>query len=59
MNEVFAKCVNFSRKIRTEGSTSRPEVADIKTDLKASRVGGCGLGVTRTLVDLRLLSWCS
>jgi hypothetical protein len=45
MNEVFAKCVNFGRKIGIEGTTSHREIAVIKTDLKAKRVGECGLGV--------------
>ena len=45
MNEVFAKCVNFCRKIGIEGATSHTEVAVIKTDLKANRVGDFDLGV--------------
>ena len=45
MNEVFANCVNFGRKIGIEGTTSHTEVAVIKTELKANGVGECGLGV--------------
>ena len=45
MNEVFAKCVNFVCKIGIEGTTSHTEIAVVKTDLKASRLGECGFGV--------------
>jgi hypothetical protein len=45
MNEVFAKCVNFCCKIGNEGTTSHTEVALIRTDFKANRVGECDLGV--------------
>ena len=45
MNEVFTKRVNFGRKVGIEGTTSHTDVAVIKTDLKASTVGECALGV--------------
>jgi len=54
MNEVFAKCVNFGRKIGIEGTTSHTEIAVVKTDLKADRVGECGLVVP----EYRQISGC-
>jgi len=54
MNKVFAKCVNFGRKIGIEWTTSHTEIAVVKTDLKANRVGECGLGVP----EQRQISGC-